>query len=332
MKSLVYIDYQKIEWKEVEKPEIKKENEAIIKIEAFTFSHADYRPYATKNSDVSKNLIMGHEGIGIIESIGKNIKNFQVGDRVIINSIIRCNECLNCQNKNYGNCLKAGFILGTKINGTHSEYVKIPYADFNLTKINKNIKVEEAVMLSDVMSTAYDNVISKIDALNIKNAAIIGDGPISMACFLLLNMYGIAVDIYGHHDNKLQIYLDKGAKKVYNNIYDNKKTYDLLVETVGNDRGTFEFSQQLVNSGGTIITIGVFQKPVSLYLNNLWYKNITIKTGILTNNNVQQLLSLLQETKIDLTPLISKVYDKNNVINAFQEFTNKANFKIVVKL
>lgn len=210
--------------------------------------------------------------------------------------------------KVFAKCVNGGFILGTKINGTHAEYVRIPYGDNSVVKIYSTMNLADALMLSDVLPTAYENVIKKVDFKNINNIAIIGDGPIGLAILLLLNKYHKEVDIYGHHSQKLEYFKKLGAHKGYDSTKSNLDIkYDLVVECVGNDRGTFEQAQQMVNFNGTIITIGVFNKPVVFNLQQLWYQNITVHTGILNVYTLDELVAKIVAKEIAPMQLVKKL-------------------------
>lgn len=251
---------------------------------------------------------MGHEAVGKITKIGAKVKNLKVNDRVAIGCIIHCNQCLWCDKKLYANCINGGFILGTKINGTHSEFVIVPYGENSVIKISDNITVEDALMLSDVLPTAYETVIQKCDFTKINTVAIMGDGPIGLAFLLLLNKYNKTVDVYGHHVNKLNYFKVNSCANTYTDENNNGKKYDLVVECVGNDRGTFALAQNLIDFNRTIISIGVFKKPVSFEIQDLWYKNITIHTGILNVTSLAIITKLIQNGNLIPNKLVSNTY------------------------
>lgn len=93
MKALIFQGKNKIEWTETIDPVIIEPTDIIVKIEGFTFSHADYRPFLGKDDSVEPNTIMGHEGVGIIAAVEGSVINLKVGDRVAIGCIIHCNNC-----------------------------------------------------------------------------------------------------------------------------------------------------------------------------------------------------------------------------------------------
>ncbi|AHF60582.1 hypothetical protein P344_00710 [Spiroplasma mirum ATCC 29335] len=334
MKGLVFKYKELIDWSEVPAPKIIDNEYIIVKIEVFTFSHSDYRPYLGMDDTVAKNTIMGHEGVGIVSTIGRKVTFLKVRDRVVISCIIHCNQCKFCQQGLYANCLNAGFILGTKINGTYAEYVRVPYGESSVYKLPSEISTEQGLMLSDVLLTAYENVILKVDFNKINNVALISDGPIALAILLFLNSYYKKVTVFGHHRIKLEVFKANGAEQIINskNNEFGDEQYDLVVECVGNDRDTFTLAQQLVGFNSIIISIRLFKKPVIFNLNELWYKNITIKTGILNNGATLEVIDEILAKKLDPNVLVSQVYNKDEVMEAFNQFENKDYFKKVVNL
>jgi len=148
-----------------------------------------YRPYSGHDNSVVPNTIMGHEGVGVVTAIGADVTKLKIGDRVAIGCVTHCNICQWCEQKAFANYTNGGFILGTKINGTHAENVRVPYGENSVIKIPKTMNLTDALMLSDVLPTGYENVIKKIDLKQINNIAIIGDGPIGLGILLLLNKY-----------------------------------------------------------------------------------------------------------------------------------------------
>ncbi|WP_241568626.1 alcohol dehydrogenase catalytic domain-containing protein [Spiroplasma endosymbiont of Megaselia nigra] len=212
---------------------------------------------------------MGHEGVGVVTAIGADITKLKIGDRVAIGCVTHCNICQLCEQKAFANCTNGGFILGTKINGTHAEYVRVPYGENSVIKIPKTMNLTDALMLSDVLPTGYENVIKKINLKQINNIAIIGDGPIGLDILLLLNKYNKKIDIYGHHSQKLNYFKKMGAHKIYDSTlttFDIK--YDLVIECVGNDQGTFEQAQQRLILMVQLLQLVFLKNQLSLTYNN----------------------------------------------------------------
>ena len=128
MKALVYAGPGKKEVREVEKPRILKDGDAVVKLLKTTICGTDLHILGGDVAAVKEGTILGHEGIGIVEEVGPGVKNFKVGDKVIISCVTTCGSCDNCKKGLYANCPHGGWILGHLIDDTHAEYVHIPHA------------------------------------------------------------------------------------------------------------------------------------------------------------------------------------------------------------
>lgn len=135
MKALVYAGPGKKELREIEKPTIINDGDAVVKLLKTTICGTDLHILGGDVPAVKEGTVLGHEGIGIVESVGSGVKNFKVGDKVIISCVTACGTCDNCKKALYAHCADGGWILGHLINGTQSEYVHIPHADNSLYHI-----------------------------------------------------------------------------------------------------------------------------------------------------------------------------------------------------
>ena len=100
--------------------------------------------------------ILGHEGVGVVDSVGAAVTSFKPGDRVLISCISSCGKCDYCRSGMYSHCTTGGWILGNKIDGTQAEYVRIPHADTSLYPIPAGADEEALVMLSDILPTGFE--------------------------------------------------------------------------------------------------------------------------------------------------------------------------------
>src|SRR6266480_5342565 len=119
-------------------------------------------------SGMQKGTILGYEGIGVVEEIGKGVRNLSPGDRVVIPSTIGCGNCSYCRSGYYAQCDKAnpnGPLAGTAFfggpketgpfNGLQAEKARIPFANVGLVKLPHEVIDNQAILLSDILPTAY---------------------------------------------------------------------------------------------------------------------------------------------------------------------------------
>ncbi|UQD51850.1 alcohol dehydrogenase [Bacillus methanolicus] len=339
MKAVTFLGPSKIEVMEKPKPKIEKETDVIVKVTKTTICGTDLHILAGHVPTVEEGRILGHEGVGIVEEVGSGVKNFKKGDRVLISCITSCGKCENCKQGLYAHCEEGGWILGNLIDGTQTEYVRIPYADNSLYHIPEGADEEALVMLSDILPTGFE-----IGVLNGKvqpgqTVAIIGAGPVGMAALLTAQFYSpaelIMVDL---DDNRLEVAKKFGATKVVNSGEGNAvekimeltggKGVDVAIEAVGLPV-TFDICQEILKPGGRIANVGVHGQSVDLHIEKLWTLNITLTTGLVSTTSTPMLLKTVQSKKLQPEQLITHRFPFSDIMKAYDVFRNAAKEKAI---
>ena len=290
MRALVYHGPGKKALEERPKPVIKDPTDAIVKLSKSTICGTDLHIMKGDVPTVTDGRILGHEGVGIAESIGSAVSNFRVDDRVLISCITSCGKCDYCKKGMYSHCENGGWILGNKIDGTQAEFVRIPYADTSLYHIPEGIDEEALVILSDVLPTGYECGVLNGQVKPGDTVAIVGAGPIGLAALLTAQFYSPAEIIMIDTDTyRLDITKKFGATDVINSsdgkAVENLMTLtkergaDVVIEAVGIP-ATFDICQGIVAAGGHIANIGVHGRSVELHLERLWAHNMTLTTRL----------------------------------------------------
>lgn len=198
MKAVVFHYPRKMCVDQVEDPSIIDNKDVILKVTSTAICGSDLHIYNGYFPQLKK-MIMGHEFMGIVEEVGKDIKNLKKGDRVVVPFPIACGSCFFCNhsmpthcensNPNYG---PEGGLLKQKgaalfgytdlyggYPGGQAEYVRVPYAQFGPRKIESDLKDEEVLFLTDIFPTGW----SAADWAGIKGGetvAVFGCGPVGI--------------------------------------------------------------------------------------------------------------------------------------------------------
>jgi len=253
---------------------------------------------------VTDGRTLGHEGVGVVESIGAGVANFKPGDCVLISCITSCGKCSYCKQGMYSHCRNGGWILGNKIDGTQAEYVRIPHADNSLYPAPRGVSEDELVMLSDIFPTGFECGVLNGQIKPGDKVAIVGAGPIGLAALLTAQFSSPSmIAMIDHNDNRLEVAAAFGAthvinfqkEKVENRILalTDSEGVDVAIEAVGVPE-SFETCGDIIAPGGRIANIGVHGKPASLHLEKLWDRNITITTRLVDTVSTPMLLKVLQ--------------------------------------
>ena len=190
MKAVVWHGIGDIRLDDVPKPKLKDDTDALVRLTASAICGTDLHFIRGTFAGMKPGTILGHEGVGVVEELGKDIRNFNIGDRVVIGSTIACGACSYCRAGYYSQCDKAnpnGAQAGTAFfggpepaggfDGLQAEYARIPYAHVGMVKLPDEVSDAQAILLSDIFPTAYFGA----DMAGIKpghTVAVFGCGPV----------------------------------------------------------------------------------------------------------------------------------------------------------
>ncbi len=336
MKALVYHGPGQRSWDTVPNPTIQSPTDAIVKIDTTTICGTDLHILKGDVPAVKPGTILGHEAVGTIVETGAAVTNFQIGDHVLISCITSCGSCRFCKEARYGQCTGGGgWIFGHLINGLQAEYARVPFADNSLYKIPSGLTDEQVLFLSDILPTSFEIGVLNGGVQPGDTVAIVGSGPIGLAAVLTAKLYTpgriVVIDIV---DARLAKARELGADVTINNGREDAVKMvmeltgglgaDVAIEAVGG-RATFELAAELIRPGGTLANVGVHGKPVTLHLESLWIKDITITTGLVDGRTIPQLLSLIQSGRLDPTVLTTHRFPIAEAMTAYDVFADAAN-------
>jgi alcohol dehydrogenase len=334
MKALVYKGPGLKSYEDHAKPELRDPTDAIVRITRTTICGTDLHILKGDVATCTPGRILGHEGVGVIESVGTGVTAFKPGDRVLISCVSACGKCEYCRKGMFSHCTTGGWILGNSIDGTQAEFVRTPHADTSLYPIPEGADEEALVMLSDILPTGFECGVLNGKVQPGATVAIVGSGPIGLAALLTAQFYSpaeiIMIDL---DEGRLAIATRFGATATINST--NGKAVEELMAMTG-DRGvdtaieavgvpaTFELCEQIIAPGGVIANIGVHGKPVALHLEMLWDRNIAITTRLVDTSSTPMLLKIVGSKKIDPTLLITHRFKFDQMLEAYETFGNAA--------
>jgi alcohol dehydrogenase len=334
MKALVYGGPGRKSLEDRPKPTIQEPGDAIVKILKTTICGTDLHILKGDVATCAAGRILGHEGVGTIDSVGAGVTAFRPGDRVLISCISSCGKCENCRRGMYSHCATGGWILGNQIDGTQAEFVRTPHADTSLYRIPDGADEEALVMLSDILPTGFECGVLNGKVAPGSTVAIVGSGPIGLASLLTAQFYSpamiIMIDV---DDNRLGLASQFGATHTINSA-DGKASEAVMALTdgVGVDAAleavgipaTFELCADIVAPGGVIANIGVHGVKADLHLERLWSQNITITTRLVDTVSTPMLLKTVKSKKIDPTRLITHHFTLDRIEEAYDTFGRAA--------
>jgi len=249
MKAVVFHGIGDIRVEEVPEPTLREPTDAIVRLTASAICGTDLHFIRGTVSGMKPGTILGHEGVGVVEQLGSNVRNLEVGDRVVIPSTIACGACSYCRSGYFAQCdmanpegKRAGtaFFGGPESTGSYpglqAEKARIPFAHTGLVKLPHDITDDQAILLSDIFPTGWFGAklaeISKGDTV-----AVFGCGPVgqfAIASAKLLDAGRVfAVDC---HEDRLAMARRQGAEVIN---FEKENPVEVLLELtngIGVDR------------------------------------------------------------------------------------------------
>jgi alcohol dehydrogenase len=285
--------------------------------------------------ETTPGTILGHEAVGTVVDVGSGVSTFAKGDRVLVSCITACGRCSFCKEGHYGLCTGGGgWIFGHTINGLQAQLARVPFADTSLYKVPATLSAEQVLFLSDIMPTAYEVGILNGRVEPGDTVAIVGAGPIGLAAILTGKLLSpgnvIAID---QADSRLQKAREFGADTTINNARDDAVQAvmdatgglgaDVAIEAVGVP-ATFELATELIRPGGRVANIGVHGHPVTLHLEKLWIRDVTITTGLVDTSTTAKLLKLVESGRLDPTLFATHRFTLDDTVAAYDVFGRAA--------
>jgi alcohol dehydrogenase len=333
MKALVYHGPGRRSWEDVADPALVDPDDAIVRVSATTICGTDLHILKGDVPEVVTRRVLGHEAVGTVVEVGASVRTLRPGDRVLVSCISSCGRCRYCRSASYGQCRGGGgWILGHLIDGTQAEMVRVPFAERSLHPVPDRVSDESALMLSDIVPTAFE-----VGVLNGRvgpgdTVAVVGSGPIGLAAIkaarLLSPAHVVAIDPAQFRlKTALNFGADitagpDGARAALDPLTDGLGA-DVAIEAVGLPT-TFELCTELVRPGGHVANIGVHGSPVSLHLETLWSKNLTITTGLVDTSSTPLLLSMVSSSQLTTTEFVSHRFGLDEMQDAYDVFANAA--------
>jgi len=338
MKALVYHGPGKRSWEEMPKPVIRHPTDAVVRILRTTICGSDLHILKGHVPSATAGRILGHEGLGIIEEVGAGVSSFKKGDRVLLSCISSCGRCAACKKGMYSHCGSGGgWILGNTIDGTQAEFVRTPFADTSLYLVPKGADEDSMVMLSDILPTGFECGVLNGEVKPGDTVAIVGAGPVGLAALLTAQLYSpaqlIVVDL---DENRLEVAIKLGATQVVSSKTGNAaelvlaltdgKGVDVAIEAVGLPE-TFGICQDIVAAGGHLANVGVHGSSVTLKLEKLWDRNLTLTTRLVDTVTLPMLMKSVLSGKLQPRKLITHEFKLEEMMKAYETFGNAARDK-----
>lgn len=338
MKAIRLIENSKIVIEEIEKPKILEDDDVLVNIKYSGICGSDYVRFF-ENQAKYYPIVITHEFSGIVEDVGKNVKNLNKGDKVCCIPLKPCFECNDCNLGNYSLCKNYGFI-GSREDGGLQEYKILK--EKNLKKLPNNFNLKYGAFFEPLTVVLHGlNVIGSLknNLLENKSVAVIGVGSIGILALQVLKSMNCIVTAIDIDDEKLEMCRNKFNadyiinSKNENEILNNLNKFDYVIETSGANQ-SFYISLKLVKNKGNILYIGTPHNDLKFDFRDFELinrKELRIKGSWMNYSKEfpgyewDKAIELFEKNLINLDEIISDDVDMEGFIKIFEKYKNRLN-------
>jgi L-iditol 2-dehydrogenase len=326
LKALVYTKPYCFEYCDFPEPKVGADD-VLVRVRACGICGSDVQGSTGKTGRRIPPLIMGHEAAGVVDSIGKNVKDLEKGDRVCFDSTVYCNRCEQCQAGFYNRCENRQ-VLGVstpdfKRHGAFAEYVAVP--SWIVSKIPEHLSFTHAALLEPVSIGVH--AANRAPLSSDDTVVVIGAGTIGL--FILQasrlkcagNVFVSDINEF-RRDAASKLGADEVIDPVKSNLKETvlKKTKnkgaDVTFEAVGY-ASTFQDAISVTKMGGHLVAVGNLEKMAEFDLQQFIASELTFTGSYASSGEFRDCIELVASGKINVEPLISDVLPLEDGPRAF---------------
>src|SRR5919198_1205515 len=344
MKAVVFHGIGDIRVDDVPEPTIQDPTDAIVRLTSSAICGTDLHFVRGTMSGFRPGTILGHEGVGVIEQLGDDVRNLEVGDRVVIASTIACGSCSYCRAGYYAQCDTAnpnGPQAGTAFfggpeetgpfDGLQAEKARVPFANVGLVKLPGEITDDQAIMLSDIFPTGWFGAeMAEIEPGDV--VGVFGCGPVGQFAIASAKLHGAdrVIDAVGVDAERPK----QGPAAQRDGADFDQELAQVAPEThpdgeswVPGDAPSqaLRWEVQAVDKAGTISIIGVYPPTMDRFpIGEAMNRNLTMNMGNCHHRRyIPHLIDLVRGGVVDPAMVLTQHEPVADAIEAYRAFDER---------
>jgi threonine dehydrogenase-like Zn-dependent dehydrogenase len=348
MKAVTFHGVGDVRIEDVRDPQVVDPGDVVVRITTSAVCGSDLHPYHGRGGVlIETGAVMGHEFMGVVETVGAEVRTVRAGDRVVAPFSVSCGRCEWCRQRLPTQCSTTGRAVfggrfGKIFPGGQAERIRVPFADYLCEKVPADMTDDDALFLGDILSTGYfcaeNGGIRPGDSV-----AVFGAGPVGLLAMQSAQLFGparvFAVDRVGY---RLTLAAEFGAEPVNLDDGDPAQSLrartggrgpDVVLECVGHET-PFTQAIQAVRPGGTVASVGVYvESTLSFPARDAFFKDLTLKMGICNARNyIGPLMPLVRLGKLAPARIITHTMGLKEAPRGYAIFDRKEEGAIKVML
>lgn len=318
---------KKIEFRNIEIP-APGPDQVLVKVMKIGICGSDIHVYHGTHPFTSYPITQGHELSAKIVELGSNVTKLTVGQKVTIEPQVYCGECYPCRHGKYNLCENLK-VMGFQTTGTASEYFAADAS--KVTPLPANLTYDEGAMIEPLAVTVH--AARRFGEIEGARVAVLGAGPIGILLAQTVKGLGAeSVLITDVSDKRLELAKSVGADYTVNTMnvdFGEAMTgdfgpdkADVIYDCAGNDT-TMGQAIKYARKGSKIILVAVFDKMATVDLAVLNDHELDLDTSMMyRHEDYIEAIRLVDERKVQLKPLMSKHFDFQEYLSAYEYIDN----------
>lgn len=326
-----------IEVKEIPRP-VPSEDEILIKVKSAAICGSDLGiyQYTPAYSEMKLPVVLGHEFSGVIAETGSEVKGFQIGGRVISESVKSCGICEFCKS-GMSNLCDESTLFGIHTNGGFAEYVTVPQT--LLHRIPDSMSFDQAALVEPLSNAVH--FVKDITSFKIDDYVVVqGIGPIGLFSAQLFMLGGARVLITGISVDTMRFKIADKLGIEFLNI-DEQNLEEYVMEETGGRGADLSFvavgapqaikqATRIVNKRGTVTVVGIFGEDVKIDMTHIVRRELRIQGAYDAKPvNFSQSIDLIERGLVDVDSVLTHRFSLEEAEEAFKVARDKTGGKVI---
>lgn len=320
-----------------------KPTDALVRVSRACICGSDLWPYkAMEPSEAG--VVMGHEAIGVVESVGSDVRNLKRGDLVVMPFAFSDGTCDFCHEGLNTSCVHGGFFGNPEVAGAQAEAVRVPLADgtlYVLPASRDDALLPSLLTLSDVMGTGHHAAVAARVGPD-QTVAVVGDGAVGLCGVIAARRLGAEqIIIMGRHTDRIALAKEFGATDVVSERGEEaiERVRELtngfgahsVLECVGTEQAALT-AVSIARPGGAVGRVGVPHYEAIPASEPAFYNNITVGGGPApVRAYIEELLPDVLEGRIEPGRVFDRVVGLDGVPDGYRAMNEREALKVMVK-
>jgi len=316
--------------------------DALVVVTRAAICGSDLWPYKTmEHSETGRR--MGHEAVGVVETVGADVRTLKVGDVVVMPFAYSDGTCIFCHEGLHTSCIHGGFFGAGDVNGAQAEAVRVPQADGTLVVLpagKDDALMPSLLTLSDVMATGHHAAVAAKVGPG-RTAAVVGDGAVGLCGVIAARRLGAEqIILLGRHPNRIALAREFGATDVVSERGDKavERVRELtdgfgvhsVLECVGLEQSMLT-ALSIARPGGAVGRVGVPQDETMPASRPAFYNNVTVSGGPApARAYIEELLPDVLEGRIEPGRVFDRVVRLDEVPDGYRAMNEREAIKVLI--